>query len=421
MSRGILLSTKYIKIDGIFCDHCRETITNELQIIENISFCKIYGDIAKIYIDGEQEETINRCIEIINNLGYRTDRKHISDHNKWQYTRIISIAAIMTIVLFIRFVINKYLGYDIVNVIPEITTTLSLGAIFVTGLLTSAHCVGMCGAINLVASSNKINAVFYNVSRVFSYTVTGFLVGCIGSTLSFDDTILNLFSLLVAVLMLLIGVGMAGLLTLPSWCNFGTKVNTSNAFILGFINGFMPCGPLVAMQLYALSLASPFKGALSMLLFGLGTTPLMLGFGLLRNILEKYKATVQKVMSAFIILLAIYMIIRSLSALGINISNNNLDQYVIATIKDNAQVVQVDLTYSSYADIAVKKDIPVKFIINSNDQITGCNNEVVCKELGFDEKIVEGQTIIKFFPSKTGYYTYTCWMNMIKNTIYVYE
>ena len=415
------MSTKYIKIDGIFCNHCRETIANGLQNIENISSCKIYGDIAKIYIDDDQENTINQCIEIINNLGYRSEISFVSGYNKWQYKRIISIAVIIITILLIRFILNKSLGYDILNVIPEIDTRLSLGAILVTGLLTSVHCVGMCGAINLVASSNKKNAFIYNVSRVFSYTLTGFLVGCIGSTLSFNETVLNLFSLIVAVLMLLVGVGMAGLFTLPAWCAFGAGVKTSNAFILGFINGFMPCGPLIAMQLYALSLASPIKSAFSMLLFGVGTMPLMLGFGLLQSLFEKYKATMQKVISAFIMLLAMYMIMRSLSALGIYFSNNNMDQFIIATIEDDDQVVEIDLTYSSYADIAVKKDILVKFIINSNNQITGCNNEVVCKELGFDEKIVEGKTIIEFIPSETGLYTYTCWMNMIKNTIYVYE
>ena len=69
--------------------------------------------------------------------------------------------------MLVRFILNRSLGYDILNVIPEIDTRLSLGAIFVTGLLTSVHCVGMCGAINLVASSNKKNAFIYNVSRVF--------------------------------------------------------------------------------------------------------------------------------------------------------------------------------------------------------------------------------------------------------------
>ena len=416
--------TKYIKIDGIFCNHCRETITNGLQSIPSVSACKVNGDIAKIYIDDEQEDTINQCIEIINNLGYRTERSFVSSYNKWQHKRIISIAVIIISILLIRFILNKSLGYDILNVIPEIDTRLSLGSIFVIGLLTSVHCVGMCGAINLVASSNKKNAVFYNVSRVFSYTLIGFFVGCIGSTLQFDEKMLNVFSLSVAVLMLLIGVGMAGLFTLPSWCNFGTRVKTSNAFILGFINGFMPCGTLIAVQLYALSLASPLKSAFSMFLFGLGTMPLMLGFGLLQSMFGKYKAAMQKVMSAIIMLLAMYMIIRNMSALGINISNNsnnNLDQYIIATIEDDEQIVEIDLTYSSYPDIAVKKDIPVRFIINSNNQITGCNNEVVCKELGFDEKIEEGLTVIEFVPSEAGYYTYTCWMNMIKNTIYVYE
>ena len=50
--------------------------------------------------------------------------------------------------------------------------------------------------------------------------------------------------------------------------------------LIGLMNGLMPCGPLQAMQLCALSAGSWWMGGLSMLAFALGTTPLMLGFGL---------------------------------------------------------------------------------------------------------------------------------------------
>jgi len=58
-------------------------------------------------------------------------------------------------------------------------------------------------------------------------------------------------------------------------------------FTVGLLNGLMPCGPLQAMQIYALSTGNPLKGALSMLLFSLGTVPLMFGLGALGSLLSR--------------------------------------------------------------------------------------------------------------------------------------
>lgn len=58
-------------------------------------------------------------------------------------------------------------------------------------------------------------------------------------------------------------------------------------FIVGIHNGFMPCGPLQSMWIVALAGGSSFAGAFSMLLFSLGTVPLMLGLGPLSLCWEK--------------------------------------------------------------------------------------------------------------------------------------
>lgn len=59
----------------------------------------------------------------------------------------------------------------------------------------------------------------------------------------------------------------------------GRGARDGGALTVGLLNGLMPCSPLQSMQLAALASLSPIKGALSMLFFSLGTTPLMLGLG----------------------------------------------------------------------------------------------------------------------------------------------
>ena len=72
---------------------------------------------------------------------------------------------------------------------------------------------------------------------------------------------------------------------------FGNKIYSNNGkhgpFYIGLLNGLMPCGPLQAMQIYALGTGSFVMGAASMFFFSVGTVPLMFGFGVLSSILSK--------------------------------------------------------------------------------------------------------------------------------------
>ena len=412
----------YVKINGIYCNHCRETIKKKLLKNDNILDCNINGNIAKINVN---KDIKNEIISTINNCGYETNEKLISKNfNKRNLYNIIILFSIVIILYLINLLFEKIFHFNLFNIIPTIDNSVSFLSIFFIGILTSLHCVGMCGAINLVASTSKKNAIIYNIGRISCYTLVGFIVGLIGNVFSFNQTILGIFTIFIAFLMFLMGLSMFGIFSFPKLKQVNFVYKKKNAFILGFLNGFIPCGPLSAMQLYAMSTSNPFKGTLSLFLFGLGTMPLMLGFGLIKNVFEKHKNLIQKLMSSFIVILSMFMIIRGFSILGINFTNynNSLKDYKVATIEDNEQIIEIDLTYSHYEDIAIKKDIPVKFIINvDKNYLTGCNNEIISNDFNFDKKLKEGKNVINFTPTKEGIFTYTCWMNMIKNKIYVYN
>ena len=193
--------------------------------------------------------------------------------------------------------------------------------------------------------------------------------------------------------------------------------------MIGLLNGFMPCGPLQAMQVYALSTGSFIKGALSMLLFSIGTVPLMLFVGVFYHIIKgKGKIILNKIASVLILVLSIVMLNRGLLALGIDISKSfhNTDEYTISTIKNDYQEVEFDLEYNDYEDVVVQKGIPVKMIIHVDKKyLTGCNSELEIKDFHIKKQLVVGDNVIEFTPEKEGTYVYTCWMNMIKNTIKV--
>ena len=210
-------------------------------------------------------------------------------------------------------------------------------------------------------------------------------------------------------------------------CKCFNKVKIKNPFIIGILNGFMPCGPLQAMQIYALSTASVFYGAMSMLLFCLGTIPLMMFFGSFINLCKgKTKVIINKVASVLILILSILMLNRALVGFGIDInsifSKKDDAQYIKAIQEEGYQYIEFDLDYGDYKDIIVQKDVPVKIIINVDKKyLTGCNNEIIIKDFKIDKKLDVGTNEIEFTPQEEGEYIYSCWMNMIKNKIKVID
>lgn len=181
-----------------------------------------------------------------------------------------------------------------------------IGAALLAGFLGSAHCFGMCAGIsglfaaNANASSLRSDtpkAIAYNFGRILTYTVLGAFIAAIGS--AFVDVIPQLAGpvrLAGGVLIILVGLQVAFRWRLLAPIeNFGAKLwsrvapsgsrlfpvtTMSGAIRLGLIWGVLPCGLVYSALLIAASTTDPMRGALVMLMFGLGTMPAMLATGL---------------------------------------------------------------------------------------------------------------------------------------------
>ena len=421
----------YIKIDGMHCSHCETTIRNTLLEIKNIESVEFDGNIACINYKGKLDK--NKLINAILDKDYITKEEYISeDIRKLKNNIKLKEFIIITFsILIIILGINKLFGFNVFNAIPTIDSNITYGMLFITGLLTSIHCISMCGAINLMAvinvgsKRNLKNPILYNLGRVLSYTIIGGIVGFIGSVFSINNTISGSIILIAALIMFLMSLNMLGVIKLKRIKFFSFKGGKHSAFIIGLLNGFMPCGPLQAMQVYALSTGSFINGALSMFLFGMGTVPLMLCTGLLLNLVKgKGKILINKIASILILLLSLVMLNRALLTLNINLFNsfNDYGTFTASKIENGIQIVEFDLSYDNYQDIILQKDIPVKMIIHvDKENLTGCNNEVIINEFNIKQELKEGDNIIEFTPKEEKTITYTCWMNMIKNTIKVID
>ncbi len=424
-----------IKVYDMTCTSCEARVEKALLNTEGVITVK--ASFSGQYAEVEYEDEVcssDKIKEVINNSGYSTKK---SGDYKF-FGMIIIVAAIIMIGL-------NTSGFDMESMLSN----ASYAVLFIAGLLTSIHCVGMCGGIMLSQtvgneSTTKFEAMkpslLYNAGRVISYTILGGVIGAVGSVFSLSFKSKAAVQIIAGIFMIMMGLNMSGFslfrkfqIKLPkSFCK--TKNKEGSPFIVGLLNGFMPCGPLQTMQIFALGTGSPIKGALAMLVFSVGTVPLMLTFGALSGLLSKgYTKKILKLSGVMIIVLGLIMGNRGLSILGINLnpvnamalSKNDVkegnDNVAKAVLQDGVQVINMTVSNRGYTPNAfyVQKGIPVKWVIDGKE-INTCNNAIIIPSLNKEIKINKGENVLEFTPENKDMY-FSCWMGMINGVIKVVD
>lgn len=444
--------TQHLKIGGMSCMNCeqhiRERLTKAVGVIKvDVSYKKNYVDIT---YDGSLV-TLQELKNMIEEIDYKVLKESTTTQSKSSYNNLLGII----VIVFAGYIIMKRFGLlNLFNVFPQAEEGMGYGMLFMIGLLTSVHCVAMCGGINLsqcipqsIKHKNEGGSLtslrpnlLYNAGRVISYTVIGGIVGALGSIVSFSGSMKGIVQIGAGIFMVIMGLSMLNIhptlrrfnLRMPRFLAqkvYATKAkagqNKLSPLYVGLINGLMPCGPLQAMQLYALSTGSPLKGALSMFLFSLGTVPLMFGLGVLSSVLsKKFTSKVMTVGAILVVVLGISMLGNGFALSGFavpTVSGSTTDSKQ-AKIVDGMQIVNTSLASGRYEPITVEAGIPVEWTITAEQgTINGCNNQMIIPEYGIEKKFEVGENVINFTPKTTGTFTYSCWMGMIRSTITVYD
>jgi sulfite exporter TauE/SafE len=223
---------------------------------------------------------------------------------------------------------------------------------FVTGLISSfGHCLGMCGGIVAIYSARQPALTGTNrpglttriamlsplhVGRILTYVILGALIGFAGSLLDQVGGLMGwqgAFSIIVGIVMIFVALSLMGILP-PIEVALATVIGgasplkkmrgmfgQSNAWStlgLGILWGCLPCGLVFAMLVLAAGTQSLWGGALTMLAFGLGTVPTLLGFGLAANLLSpQLRGRLQFFAGLLIVLFATQTILRGLAVANV--------------------------------------------------------------------------------------------------------
>ena len=93
-----------------------------------------------------------------------------------------------------------------------------------------------------------------------------------------------------------------------------------------------------------------------------------------------------------------------------------------AIVNDGIQIVSTTLDRGIYDPIIVQTGIPVKWTITANDgDLNSCNNKMLIRSYGVEQKLLVGENVVEFTPTKAGTINYSCWMGMVGSTITVVD
>jgi sulfite exporter TauE/SafE len=200
------------------------------------------------------------------------------------------------------------------------------------------HCLGMCGGIVIAYSSTKIDDrwstyrqsfahLTYSLGRITTYMIIGAVFGAVGGVVSFSGTSIAVLTIAAGVFMIFAGLSIAGkvqFLTLlehsfsrSKWYQqaFRSILQSRSLYsfyLLGMLNGLLPCGLVYFFAVTAASTGSAFWGAIVMLIFGLSTVPALLGLGFFTSIFTHttMRKTMMNLAAIVVVLFGLYTIYR---------------------------------------------------------------------------------------------------------------
>lgn len=177
---------------------------------------------------------------------------------------------------------------------------LTISTALLLGLVGSLHCAGMCGPLALALPNAGrtplafyLGRVGYNVGRVTAYGLLGLVFGLIGQTAALAG--FQRWACFISGAVLLLAV-LPGTRASLGWSaakamafvksGFGAVLQrrtVGSLYVLGVLNGFLPCGLVYAACAGAVTVGSVAGGVGYMVLFGAGTVPMMFGISLVRR------------------------------------------------------------------------------------------------------------------------------------------
>jgi len=438
------MPTQIFQAKGLHCRSCEILIKDRLHDELKADNVEISHKTGLLSFSTEKKIDAEKLNNLFKDDGYNFSK---DKKQQTQNTNSITLISIVTAVIIGGlFLVLSKLGLASGF---QVSASTALGGFLLFGLLAgSSTCAALVGGLVLsmtkrwsqISSSALTVNLLFNIGRILSYALFGYILGSLGSMFQFSAYVTFLLTLVVVIVMVALGLNMLGIGLLnnlipniPALKNIPknlTKLGPLEPLALGTTTLFLPCGFTFAVQTAAVASKDPIKGMLMMGIFAIGTLPVLLTIGLSskKAVTNPHISAIANKTAGFLVIIFAFQMINSqLNSIGIGGINT-----FIPTLNDTSQITKVNgqqvIDVSVYADhfeptvINLQAGVPTVFNITDKG-MTGCTAAVKAPGL-FNETLnltPKGTISKSFIPVKAGKYVLSCWMGMVTSTINVVE
>lgn len=458
-----MLQTKTFAAKGMHCPNCESVVERAVKELAGIRMVKAdYGDeTVEVTFDSKKTNLfqIFRAVELAGYDCALIEERHPIRERLFRAAEVALGLTGIALIFYLGLRLESEYG------LPRLDQHLSHGMIFVVGFLTGFHCVGMCGGLIVGYTAHRVQKTrrsalshfFYGFGKTISYTALGAAFGFLGSIVTFTPLIRSATAIAAGLFLVVFGLNMLHLFPhlrifgfrMPAFLNrfvYAESRKHKSPLLIGLLNGLMiACGPLQAMYVMAAGTGSPVEGARIMLLFGVGTLPLLLGFGFLTSLIS-HKATnaFLKASGVLVVVLGLIMLNRGLILSGSGYDFTSVIASLSAKVEFLAktyvpeqielltksapsgdeegrfQVIHMKVTKKGYEpnSFVLRKGVPVRWVIEGQ-QLNECNRAITVPKLGLQFDVRKGEQVIEFTPEEEGTIPWSCWMGMIRGSFIV--
>jgi uncharacterized protein len=288
------MKTFTFHVNGMHCKACVALTESELKDVPYITQAKSNLNTHSVEVTGDfgnktQESIAADLTQVLAKHGYTLSVEKQKQNIHWAEFNIAIPIAGAFIALFI--VLQKLGIVNLVN-----TSEVGLGTAFVIGLIASVStCMAVVGGLVLSMSANfakegdKVRPqIYFHAGRLIAFFLLGGVIGAIGSAFQLGITGTFILGIIVGVVMLILGLNLLDTFpwakklqpTLPaSFIRYTQRLkdvnHTLTPLLVGVVTFFLPCGFTQSMQIYTLTTGSFMAGAMTMLVYALGTLPML--------------------------------------------------------------------------------------------------------------------------------------------------
>lgn len=287
-------------VGGMTCRPCEDAILDALLSVRGVLHAEVsYWD-AKVCVTYDPDIVSEQSLRaVLTQAGYPP----CTSASGGRRVELLTGAAVLLLLLL--------LPRLPLPAIPQVQAGANFAFLFLVGLVTGTHCICMCGGIMLSQTaapdlrgqrrSSWKPFALYQAGRLCASTLLGVLFGSLGTVFSYSVKLKSMLYTLGGAAVLFIGLCTWGILPalrriqaqLPALCRIpanARRMAQGKPYLVGVLNALLPCAASGAMWLYAASTGSALQGGISMLVWCLGTLPVMGIFSLIGNVLPRKAA-----------------------------------------------------------------------------------------------------------------------------------